>query len=124
MQNCSWADDDTVVHTGDAPSDYTTSVVGNKTVEWIKSVLATGPTHPPFFAWVGKINTQDFCCFGGDRIVSLSMASDQDHMLLIYRQHLPLGMPVIPLVSMRRHVTLRITITQDSVSCHSHAAKC
>jgi hypothetical protein len=51
--NCSWADDETVVHTGDAPEDYTTSIVGNKTIDWIKSVVAKGPTHPPFFAWVG-----------------------------------------------------------------------
>ena len=51
--NCSWADDEAVVHTGDAPADYTTSIVGNKTMAWLRSVLAKGPTHPPFFAWVG-----------------------------------------------------------------------
>ena len=30
--NCSWADDETVVHTGNAPEEYTTSIVGNKSV--------------------------------------------------------------------------------------------
>jgi N-acetylglucosamine-6-sulfatase len=53
LQNCSWVDDSHVVHTGDAPEDYTTSLVGNKSISWIKSILAAGPTHPPFFAWLG-----------------------------------------------------------------------
>ena len=51
--NCSWADDDTVVHTGALPQEYTTSLIGNKSIAWIKKVLASGPTHPPFFAWLG-----------------------------------------------------------------------
>ena len=58
-----WVDQATLVHTGDdanapaggAPytSNYTTSVMGNQSVAWIENVLAMGPTHPPFFAWIG-----------------------------------------------------------------------
>ena len=36
-----------------APSDYTTSQIGNASLAWIKSVVETGPDHPPFFAWLG-----------------------------------------------------------------------
>lgn len=32
---------------------YTTSIVGNKTLEWIKSVVESGATHKPFFAYMG-----------------------------------------------------------------------
>jgi len=38
--------------TGPQPG-YTTSYMGNKSVEWIKSVIAEGPGHKPFFAYVG-----------------------------------------------------------------------
>jgi len=61
--NNTWVDQDTIVFTGDdsrAPagggqyvSNYTTSVMANKSIEWIESVLAQGPTHSPFFAWIG-----------------------------------------------------------------------
>lgn len=40
------------VTTGSAPADYTTSVMGNASVAWIKALLAN-PDHPPFFAAVG-----------------------------------------------------------------------
>jgi hypothetical protein len=30
-----------------------TQVLGNATINWIESVLEAGPTHPPFFAWIG-----------------------------------------------------------------------
>ena len=39
--------------TGSRPQDYTTSVLGNATLEWIRHVLRGGATHPPFYAWVG-----------------------------------------------------------------------
>lgn len=51
--NNNWVDDGKLVHTGSKPEDYTTSVMGNRTLEWIQKVLSQGPNHPPFFAWVG-----------------------------------------------------------------------
>jgi hypothetical protein len=39
--------------TGDSPDEYTTSLIGNSTLRWIRSVVETGQGHRPFFAWVG-----------------------------------------------------------------------
>ena len=58
--NNSWVNQSTVVNTGDAPEDYTTSVMGNASVRWIKSVLDSGKDHPPFYACTalsGSIST-------------------------------------------------------------------
>jgi len=51
--NCSWVNDSQLLRTGDRPEDYTTSVLGNASVAWIRSVLEMGKTHPPFYAWIG-----------------------------------------------------------------------
>jgi len=51
--DCDWVNDTVLTHTGSNPEDYTTSVMGNASVAWIKSVLDKGKTHPPFFAWIG-----------------------------------------------------------------------
>ena len=51
--NCSWVDDANLTFTGDAPKDYTTAVMGNKTIQWIETVVRGKPTHPPFYAWIG-----------------------------------------------------------------------
>jgi N-acetylglucosamine-6-sulfatase len=40
-------------HTGERPEDYTTSLIGNTSLAWIKSVVESGPNHRPFFAWLG-----------------------------------------------------------------------
>ena len=45
--------DSKLVNTGDRPQDYTTSVLGNATLAWIREIIGQGPTHPPFYAWVG-----------------------------------------------------------------------
>jgi N-acetylglucosamine-6-sulfatase len=50
--NEKWATNDGVIKTGTKPEEYTTSLVGNKTIDWLKKVVGTGPTHPPFFAYV------------------------------------------------------------------------
>ena len=42
-----------VIHTGSEPADYTTSLVGNTSLEWIKSIVSQGKDHPPFFAYLG-----------------------------------------------------------------------
>jgi N-acetylglucosamine-6-sulfatase len=39
--------------TGDRPAQYTTSLIGNATLRWIKSIVEDGPGHRPFFAWIG-----------------------------------------------------------------------
>ena len=42
--------------TGDTPEEYTTSLMGNATLRWLKSVLeGAGPSGEkrPFFAWIG-----------------------------------------------------------------------
>jgi hypothetical protein len=39
--------------TGEAPSDYTTSQIGNASIEWMRHVVESGPDHPPFFAFLG-----------------------------------------------------------------------
>ena len=39
--------------TGDSPSEYTTSLVGNATLKFIQSVLAEDGARRPFFAWIG-----------------------------------------------------------------------
>ena len=51
--DCDWVNDTQLVHTGSNASDYTTSVMGNQSVAWIRSVLEQGKTHPPFYAWIG-----------------------------------------------------------------------
>eukprot|EP01051_Picozoa_sp_SAG22_P001741 SAG22_NODE_72_length_22344_cov_95.586559_8_plen_259_part_00 len=51
--NCSWVDDAKLTQTGDVPADYTTSVMGNKSVAWIRQVVEGKPEHPPFYAWIG-----------------------------------------------------------------------
>jgi len=38
---------------GKAPEDYSTSIVGNYSLAWIKEVVSQGPDHKPFFAFVG-----------------------------------------------------------------------
>lgn len=43
----------TVYKSGKNPEDYTTSVIGNKTIEWMRSIIESGPDHPPFFAYMG-----------------------------------------------------------------------
>lgn len=48
-----WVNDTELVNTGDRPEDYTTSVLGNASIDWIRSVLSEGKTHPPFYAWIG-----------------------------------------------------------------------
>lgn len=42
-----------VVHSGQKPEDYTTTMVGNASLRWLQSVIAQGPDHPPFFAFLG-----------------------------------------------------------------------
>jgi hypothetical protein len=40
--------------TGDLPEEYTTSLIGNTTLRWLRHVLGGGGAkHAPFFAWVG-----------------------------------------------------------------------
>ena len=39
---CDWVNDTVLTHTGSAPEDYTTSVMGNASIAWIKSVLDKG----------------------------------------------------------------------------------
>jgi|EP01047_Picozoa_sp_COSAG01_P040723 hypothetical protein len=39
--------------TGTDPEDYTTSQIGNASLAWIRTVVESGPDHPPFFAWLG-----------------------------------------------------------------------
>ena len=65
--NCAWVDRGApdspppgkLNYTGDAPDDYTTSLVGNSSLRWIKSVVEGGggggaaARHRPFFAWLG-----------------------------------------------------------------------
>lgn len=51
--NCSWVNDSTLVFTGDEPENYTTSIVGNASVDWLRSVLEMGDTHPPAYLWIG-----------------------------------------------------------------------
>lgn len=51
--NCSWVNNTKLFKTGGRPEDYTTSVMGNASIAWIKSVLELGKTHPPFYAWIG-----------------------------------------------------------------------
>ena len=48
--NNSWSDDGKLTRTGDKPEDYTTSLIGNKTLEWLKSIKGSGK---PFFAYLG-----------------------------------------------------------------------
>jgi len=40
-------------HTGSEPREYTTSIIGNASIAWMRSVIESGPDHPPFFAWLG-----------------------------------------------------------------------
>merc|ERR1719171_617172 len=42
-----------LVHTGSRPEDYTTTVAGNATLDFIKAVVGEGPGHAPFFAYFG-----------------------------------------------------------------------
>ena len=51
--NCAWVNQTDSVFTGDRPEDYTTSVMGNASLAWIKSVMDSGKDHPPFYAWIG-----------------------------------------------------------------------
>ena len=61
--NEKWADDRSPLRfntssvaintTGAAPEDYTTSIIGNASIAWMRSVIESGPDHPPFFAWLG-----------------------------------------------------------------------
>jgi N-acetylglucosamine-6-sulfatase len=61
--NEKWADDRSplranatsvaINHTGSEPADYTTSIIGNASIAWMRSVIESGPDHPPFFAWLG-----------------------------------------------------------------------
>jgi len=46
--NATWNIDGQFVATGDAPTDYTTSIVGNASIQWIESVAAS----KPFFAYI------------------------------------------------------------------------
>ncbi len=39
--------------TGDLPNEYTTSIIGNASIAWMKSVIDSGPDHPPFFVYLG-----------------------------------------------------------------------
>ena len=43
--------------TGTRPQDYTTSQIGNASIAWMKTVVESGPKHPPFFAWLGTAIT-------------------------------------------------------------------
>ena len=47
-----WATMNGTLTTGSSPTDYTTSLVGNKTMAFLERVVGMGPTHPPFFAYV------------------------------------------------------------------------
>ena len=64
--NCEWVDRGApdsppagkLNYTGDAPDDYTTSLVGNSSLRWIKRIVEGGESgtaarHRPFFAWLG-----------------------------------------------------------------------
>ena len=42
-----------MVATGDEPEEYTTSLIGNATLEWMRSIVSEGSLHDPFFAFVG-----------------------------------------------------------------------
>ena len=42
-----------LVHSGSKPEDYTTTMIGNASLSWIKSVVELGADHPPFFAYLG-----------------------------------------------------------------------
>ena len=41
-----------VNNTGSNPDQYTTSLIGNATMRWIRGIVEQGPGHRPFFAWV------------------------------------------------------------------------
>jgi len=51
--NQDWFDQGKKYSTGKQPENYTTSLIGNRSLEWIRSVIETGPSHPPFFAYLG-----------------------------------------------------------------------
>ena len=51
--NVSQGPQTTLQKSGSAPEDYTTSLVGNYTLAFVKSVVERGAGHQPFFAWVG-----------------------------------------------------------------------
>lgn len=51
--NQKWFDQGKRYTTGKEPENYTTSLIGNTTLEWIRSVIGTGSSHPPFFAYLG-----------------------------------------------------------------------
>lgn len=48
-----WFDQGKRYTTGNEPENYTTSLIGNRTLEWIRSVIGKGESHPPFFAYLG-----------------------------------------------------------------------
>ena len=45
-----WVDNGKIIKTGKKPEDYTTSLMGNQSLEWLKS-MENDTT--PFFAWIG-----------------------------------------------------------------------
>lgn len=42
-----------VIASGSKPEDYTTSMIGNASLTWIKDVISQGADHKPFFAFLG-----------------------------------------------------------------------
>jgi N-acetylglucosamine-6-sulfatase len=42
-----------VHQTGNEPANYTTSLLGNASLAWIRSIVGQGKDHPPFFAFMG-----------------------------------------------------------------------
>mmetsp|Transcript_93642 Transcript_93642/g.180696 ORF Transcript_93642/g.180696 Transcript_93642/m.180696 type:complete len:581 (+) Transcript_93642:35-1777(+) len=38
---------------GRTPEDYSTTVLGNASLAWIRSIVESGSDHTPFFAWLG-----------------------------------------------------------------------
>ena len=53
LGNASEGPQTTLHASGSAPEDYTTSMVGNYTLAFVRSVVESGADHKPFFAWVG-----------------------------------------------------------------------
>lgn len=53
LGNASEGQQTTLHASGSAPEEYTTSMVGNYTLDFVKRVVESGTGHKPFFAWVG-----------------------------------------------------------------------
>ena len=44
-----WNANGTMLATGDSPSEYLTSVIGNRSLDFLAAATAQGPQSPPFY---------------------------------------------------------------------------